>query len=406
MIRMRGAVLTVTGGGGGGTVADPLLLPLGTGVVPGAGTYARTLSAGQHYIDPVSGVTVVKVTDTSSPSAGNHGTNYPTGGPHMSQAWVGVDGHTYYSLIINNGRMCDIRYDLIGVSNPVSNWRTIAEGDECGHAWSCDPATPRILYVTDFNRTVNRYNTAVVGNPVLANTAQGGPANWPWTVPGGVAGTYLTWIQTQVNDTWLVGMFNSNSTFVAYRQSDGAQRNCTTARSQAPGTDEPHLDLTLPVMYIVCGGGEDGLPWQLDTDVVTPLASWDPTTATGDAMSTDHSTPVRGGLVGTTSWETGGGAYYYNRLSGAKVRFQVGKENWHGNDEFYDTGYGNLFGHGTAFGDQWVIGDNGFDPDPELGIRKGVLGMVNLGGAALRYLCSSRARSSRRMASWWRSPVR
>src|SRR5690349_19258666 len=49
------------------SVADPTRLPRATGQRPVAGTYGRSLAAGHTYVDPNSGVTVLKLTDASTP---------------------------------------------------------------------------------------------------------------------------------------------------------------------------------------------------------------------------------------------------------------------------------------------------------------------------------------------------
>ena len=100
-------------------VADPTLLPAATGQHPVAGTYGRSLAAGQTYVDPNTGVTVLKLTSSSVPAANSgmsHG--YSEGGPNISQPWTGTDGETYYTAKVD-GWLVDVRYGTL----TTSNWR-------------------------------------------------------------------------------------------------------------------------------------------------------------------------------------------------------------------------------------------------------------------------------------------
>jgi hypothetical protein len=366
-----------------GAVANPALLPLATGQTPGAGTYGRTLSAGQFYLDPISGVPVVKLTSTTSPSAGSHASGYANGGPHMSQPWVGSDGFTYYTLALeDSGWLIDIRYDLIGVSDPRANMRKMpyAPG-EVDYAWSMNPATPRILYLTTADKTLSRYNTQTMA---LANTGV-------FPVTFSAAGSSLTWIQTQLNDTWIAGMLNSNHTYVAVNTTTGQQLNMSSARSGLTH-DELHLDMTLPIVYLsVSNSGQDNRPWLLDTDTI--LSPWSIVPAGGGSGAEaldDHATPMRGGMSafyqGGSPW---GGMYAYNRVANTMTAVIVGSANFHYySGDFYSNGAGNFFGFGTLYNDQWVIAEQWL-ADGGIGkIRSGVIGFAKIDGSSVRYLAA------------------
>src|SRR5882762_5763537 len=228
------SVLTVTPPPPPGSLADPTLLPRATGQHPAAGTYGRTLAAGQTYVDPTTGTTVLKLTDATVPTANTgmyHG--YAEGGPNISQPWVGTDGQTYYTAKVSDW-LVDIRYSTF---TPL-NWRPISYRGEIGFAFSMNPATPRIAYVVN-GKQVNRYNTAT---NAIENTG-----HWPWIIAA--AGDSPDWLQTQMNDTWLVGMLQTNHTIIAFRPSDGFERSVTEAAAAAT-IDEPHLDREFPYLYI------------------------------------------------------------------------------------------------------------------------------------------------------------
>jgi len=339
-------------------------------------------------VDAISGIPVVKLTSTASPSSGSHAHGYANGGPHISQPWVGSDGKTYYTLALENGGwLIDIRYDLIGVSDPRTNMRQMpySPGEE-DYAWSMNPATPRILFLKTGDKTLGRYNTQTMA---LANTGV-----FPITVSA--SGSSLTWIQTQLNDTWVAGMLNSNHTYVAINTTTGQQVNMTEARS-GQTHDELHLDMTLPIIYLSVSGGKDNLPWQLNTDGLTSPGSWSVAVSGAGSNSTDpavmnddHATPLRGGMGGTYM---GGapysGAYVYRRDTNTATAIRTGTANFHyyGGD-WYSNGTGNFFGFGTQFTDQWLIAEQWLSDGGQGAIRNGVIGFYKADGSSVRYLAA------------------
>ena len=281
-----GSAPVVVGAGTPGALVDPSLLPAATGQHPATGTYGRSLSSGQTYRDPLTNVTVLRVTDARTPRAntGVYG-NYSEGGPYISQPWTGGDGHTYYTLWLagDDGWFVDVQYPAL----TLSNWRAAPASNETQGAWSLNPATPRIFFYGEGN-TVNRYDTQAMA---LANTGR-----FPWTIATSV-GTNIGWLQTQLNDTWLVGMMNSNSTIVGWRQADGFQRTITES-AYGVTIDEPHIDREFPVVYV----SRDNVgPQNKVVNLATGVAT-DPPQA-DDAINDDHNGVLRGKIVGV-SWST------------------------------------------------------------------------------------------------------
>ena len=219
-----------------GSLVDPTLLPRATAQRPLAGTYGRSLAAGQTYTDPITGVLVLKLTSASVPNANGgvyHG--YSEGGPVISQPWVGTDGNTYYTAYLSNGWLVDIRYDTFA----SSNWRTVPIDGEINFAFSLNPATPRIGYFVDDgnDKTIHRYNTATNR---IEDTGI-----FPYTTSA--AGGSLSWLQVNLNDGWLVGMLNSNATVIGVRISDGLERIIPAGTNDV---DEPHIDREFPIVYV------------------------------------------------------------------------------------------------------------------------------------------------------------
>jgi hypothetical protein len=262
-------------------IVDPTLLVRASGQHPATATYGRTLAAGQTYNDPLTGVTVLKLTDASTPTANSgmyHG--YSEGGPMISQPWTGTDGQTYYTAVVG-GWLVDVKYSSL----QTTNWRRVSYWGEIGFAFSLDPATPRIAYISNSTR-VDRYNTAT--NQV-ENTG-----HWPWLVSGG---QYLDWLQVQLNDQWVVGMFDSNHTVVAFRPSDGMERAITEA--DAGPIDEPHIDREFPYIYLSTNSTIQNKIVNLETGAYTNPT--DPNGYSDDA----HAAPLRGKIV-AVSWKASG----------------------------------------------------------------------------------------------------
>lgn len=353
--------------------ADPRKLPLamsGAGsVLPdmaAAGTLQQNTPAGGTYVDPVTGVTVLRLTSSSVPSAGDHEHGYSEGGPRISQSWL-EGGERYSTVIIQGGWLADIRHSDL----QVSNWRTLPSDGEIGAAFSLNPETPRIIFlVTDWSANrVERYDTAT-NQP--ANTG-----SFPWTVS--TPGQYFNWFQTQLNDEWLVGMNNSNSTIVAFRPSDGTERSLSEARLGI-GIDEPHLDRELNYVYVTQGDGNDPeYIWNLDTDT-TFVATDTPE----QVMSFSHSAPVRGGLVGAAYFniqDTYSGAFYYRPDLDETTLFIPDPEGFHAqHNDWYNSGHWVLEPYGPTFTDQWFVADMFLNDYPGAKIRRGMSAMVQLTG--------------------------
>lgn len=264
-------------------VVDLTLLPSATGQRPVSGTYGRRLNAGDTYVDPNTGVTVLKLTSAVVPVANSgmyHG--YSEGGPNISQAWKGADGQTYYTAMVG-GWLVDIRYATL----TTHNWRQVGVG-ETQFAFSLNPATPRIAYVVTGSRRVDRINTVTLS---IESTS-----GWPWIISA--PGDYAGWLQTQVNDTWLALMLNSNRTVVAFRPSDGFQRVVTEAQAGV-SIDEPHMDRELGIVYLSTNAEPYNKIVNLALGTFTNPS--DPQGINAD----DHAAPLRGRIV-SMSWTANG----------------------------------------------------------------------------------------------------
>jgi len=250
---------------------------------------------------------VLKLTSASVPNANNgvyHG--YSEGGPFISQAWTGTDGNSYYTAYLSNGYLVDIRYDTF----TTSNWRTLPIDGEINFAFSLNPATPRIgYYVDDGNdKTIRRYNTATNRNEDAGI--------FPYTPSA--AGSGLSWLQVNLNDGWLVGMLNSNSTIVAVRIADGFERAIPRGTNDV---DEPHIDREFPFVYISTNNAQN-LVVNLETGAV--VSETDPS----GVDAADHEAPLRGKVV-ALNWEANG-IISNDRFGNVRVEVTPSPTDWSG----------------------------------------------------------------------------
>jgi hypothetical protein len=348
-----------------GTVADPTQLPIANRQTPPSGSYGRSLTSGQFYTDPVSRMRVLKVTDATTPIANTRAHHdYSEGGPYISQPWQGTGGQTYYSLMVAvepNRYLVDMRYDNM----TLSNWRKIDLDEDLSFAFSLNPATPRIAFVelNSASNVVQRYNTATTR---VQNTG-----NWPWR-PG--AGS-INWLQTQVNDAWLVAMGN-NVTIVAFRPGDGLQRSYRGIS----GLDEPHLDREKPYAYLAVGN--QIYVCNLTTGAAPFLAPGDPAWShrPNSLENSDHSAPLRGHLVGVAN--SANMKYYSYDVEANVTSSWTGVYNVAGfPGEEHRAGQW-VFNNGNGNTDQWWAIDPSGSDDSQAAIRSGMIGLSNINGTS------------------------
>lgn len=153
--------------GGPMTGPNPLLLPVADGTDIGAGTYGRTLEAGQSYTDPVTGVSVYKVTDSDYPVSNVRAYHdYAGQGPEISLPWTS-GGHVFYTLQFATWTTTYWLIDFNYTNRAFSNLRAGPVRDhDLGFSFSTVTSTPRIAYYLS-GGVLNRYDTEA---NALANT--------------------------------------------------------------------------------------------------------------------------------------------------------------------------------------------------------------------------------------------
>lgn len=374
-----GAILGMSGGGGAALKTDPSQLPAATtpGQTPsGVSTYGRTLNAGQTYADPLSGVTVLKLTDSTHPAANagmRHG--YATSGPRISQPWTSA-GKRWYTIAIDADEyLVDVCWDDL----TITNWRVFTQGSDTRVAFSLDPATPRIMYAIDSaNKRINRWDTSPTGVPTLANTG-----HWPWNIAA--TGTTVNWINTQIGDAYVSCQVESSKIIVCFIVATGVEIACSQVRSGV-ALDEHHMDLRDPIIYISqnTADNKSNMPWRLDTDTLNTTPN-----VGNDADQDDHVAPGYGFVVGTANVVTGtGGAFLYRGLADTNAHIVTTINGYHGgnNDSYTNSDWCIELRGAGAEADTWHTTDRFINDDTGAKIRKGMMAWVKNDGSEVRIL--------------------
>jgi hypothetical protein len=213
----------------------------------------RTRPSGWTYQDPVTGVTVVKVTAPGVPVAGSGHNWYADGGALMSHAWRrGTDWYVTVLVYSDNSGQTSHLVDLKITGTPaLSNWRQLtgqlSPSGDLTFSFSSNPATPWIAYVVN-GGTLRRINTAMM---TVENTG-----SFPRSGLGDGA-----WFAVDANDEWMVGMpARTGNSAWAFNARTGALQ--TTSWT---GLDEIRIDRAGG--YAILGSGAyDLVLWNLATN--------------------------------------------------------------------------------------------------------------------------------------------
>jgi len=263
--------------GSSGGVADPTLLPLASGQAPNTAAYdalnVPSQAAGFSYNDPVTGVTIWKVTSSTVPAANTGaGHDYADGGNRASLGW-GTNNNTHTILIRGDG----MSYYLVDFTRGVgfSNYRLLPaaaqpERDLC-FSFSNLASQPRIAYVLN-GGVLKRFNTQTMQ---VENTG-----HFPVTLNADV------WLQHDKSDVRFAGLRNGNTTVVAWNSRTGQLLNHTEA-----WMDEARLERD--GRYVIMSNGNSTVRlWDLDLDSLGP-------TQTDPNFSFFHNASLRGFWIDT-----------------------------------------------------------------------------------------------------------
>lgn len=162
----------------------------------------RSAAAGTAYSDPISGRRVVKLTDSTTPSANSGIRNdYANGGPFISQPWgSGSNSVTVWSAGMG---LCDISRG----GTPTNYRNPVVSGGEIRFGFSRNPATPRRAYVLGLDGYVRRINTET-------NTLDAGDG-FPYDLRAYAGASYPLWITISENDSTIACFINDESYAIA-----------------------------------------------------------------------------------------------------------------------------------------------------------------------------------------------
>ena len=163
----------------------------------------QSLSAGGTYTDPITGVTIIRLTDATHPttnSTGGHST-YSDSGPWGSHPWQsGSQWYVTQFISINQGTsywLVDV--DITNVTAPtVSNYRALSgnynPSGPISFCWSVKTDTPRIFYVLNGNY-IRKYDSSTW--PPTEVTDSPFPYNF-----GSSLGAQDAFFRSDLNEDW------------------------------------------------------------------------------------------------------------------------------------------------------------------------------------------------------------
>jgi hypothetical protein len=286
-----------------GSAPDPTLLPPANRQAPNVIAYTRlnvpSRPAGFSYHDPVTGVTIWKVTSSTVPASnGGASHDYADGPNQVSRGW-GTNHNTHTILIRGAG----MPYYLVDFTRGVgfTNYRRLTgiTVRDITFTFSSVAGQERIAYAIDHGTgLLHRYNTATMHVedtgffPVTLNTAA--PAD-------------MTWLHQDKADGWFVGLWNSSTAFAWNSQTDQLLTHSET------WLNEPRLERD--GRYVGLTGGGDGPVrlWDLATN------SFGPTQSTDQIPYFSHLASCRSMWVGTDARRTAPFAQDRYSISGAQL---------------------------------------------------------------------------------------
>jgi hypothetical protein len=139
----------------GGDTADPTRLPAATGQSK-SGTYGRSLSAGQNYTDPLTDVSVIKLTDSTTPFANSRAYVHTTQVTGVSLPWGTNEVMRTVAFMSTGGAgptnrpfLCDVNTSTLAVSNYRNMSTPWTPASRCEGAVAFSNVDANIVYVVN-----------------------------------------------------------------------------------------------------------------------------------------------------------------------------------------------------------------------------------------------------------------
>lgn len=222
------------------------------------------MAAGDSYVDPVSGLTVVKLTDSTFPTAnasGSHGA-YSDFGNRISLPWgANGDWYTIYAIVYSsNAWLFDYQRGTRTLTNARQLTGSLAPTSADLHfSFSNNPATPRIAYLIN-GGDLHRIDTEAM---TLADTG-----NFPVDIGSAWTGAMMH----DKNDEWFVGAINGADTAIAWN-SQSNDFIFQTAPLSPSTVNEVRIDREGGYAVITDTASSSGRTrvWRLDDDTLGDL---------------------------------------------------------------------------------------------------------------------------------------
>lgn len=264
---------------GGGT-PDPTLLPAATNQALDFTAYdapgVAAMAPGDSYTDPVTGVTIVKLTTASSPvaSAGTYASavDYGSGGCRIGRPTNGV-----YPIVIQV-KVETAAEEHIITFNPATKavgYRSACPGDQRELVRAFSYVTPNVMYAVSGNSTIRKYDVSG-GTP---SEITGGV--WPKSLSAFLHGeSRFVWFQHTVDDRYFCMMAGDAGHWVVLWDS----QNDTVQDHDFVSFDEPKLSKDGRYVFST---GHDKM-WDAVNDVERTVSNADPV-----SRYTGHSDALR-----------------------------------------------------------------------------------------------------------------
>ncbi len=226
----------------GGT-ADPTLLPVASGQVKDPSfSYGRNLQAGESYVDPVTGVTVIKLSDATTPMGNEWASVHQGQVTSVSMPWGANGEMRTVSVGIRTNFTSVWLADVNIQTGQVSNWRNV------GSQWGSSDAMSAIAFSPRDPRTVYVGSTDQIRKWDTSTDTFVSDGTFPKTIPGLGRGSILfvsadekVFVVTQYNRQWWKYWHVDTDQVIAPASAVNGQGSVNPSGAWGAGADNDNL---------------------------------------------------------------------------------------------------------------------------------------------------------------------
>jgi hypothetical protein len=302
----------------------------------------RAAAAGDSWLDPATGVRIIKLTDATFPVAKPSWTTpYSEGGPFISRAVDGV--HTACVFSSSDGFAYIVDAARTGGSTGrVSNGRETNPG-QLNLAFSYNPATPLRMYGV-YGTKLYAFDASAPRTPLNLPHIPSSGKDFASLMDGHPS---LEWLSVTEDDTWLVFQCGGNSKMIAYNTETGVTKSQVWADLNQPQAVRHAGD-----GWVLAAGNTENKcgVWNYLTDSFTEY----------NDLYCGHPAPIRGGMV---EFNPGGNGRPVNFTFDAATNTRTEQNAspisitaWN------NTHKSSQWINGTTQGDTWFISHGGLNP--------------------------------------------